>query len=927
MIGRPLGHYEILEPLGAGGMGEVYRARDTKLERDVAIKVLPEDFALDQERLARFDREAKVLASMNHANIAAIYGLEESDGVRFIAMECVEGETLADKLAAAGRIEAGEALEIARQITEALEAAHESGVIHRDLKPANVKVTPDGKVKVLDFGLAKAYEADGSPSEISPDLSHSPTVAAATRTGVILGTAAYMSPEQARGKPLDKRTDIWAFGCVLYEMLGGRRAFEGETVSDTMAAILKEEPDWGQVPAGIPWRISELLRRCLQKDPRQRLRDIGDARIEIEEVQSSPGDQDSIRGHAGSPPAWRRGLPWAIAAAAALGLVVGFSLAAILWGGTGSRMTRASVTWLSIPLPEELTTPYVHDNYPNRMVAISPDGSRIALVSGSAGEPLLHIRELDDLALRAIPGTESAYNPFFSSTGDFVCFFTDEGELKKVSLAEGSEPLTVARGIVSSIWAFGSWGDDGTIIYSTFHSGLFAVPQEGGTPVPVSSPRGNEAHLVPQILPGSRAVLFYTARAESTAVQTLPLDEADAVPTTLIEDASHPLYLASGHILYVQEGLPRARPFDLDALAFTGPAFSVPLHVAFDYLGAYDATPQLAVSRNGVLVYAPARTQYGHQTELVWVDREGTEEAFATLDVWRPKFQLSPDNRRLALEYRVGAKVLISLYDMERRVIESTLVTKKTVVGGQPVWTADGSEIITSHPAITSSSMSSVRADGTAPETELFRQEASWLFPFNLSADGKLLAYSYFRADTGSDIGVYEFGENGPAGEVLEFLATDDDEDTPRVSPDGRLIAYVDHSGAGNEIFVKPYPTGEARRVTTASGLAPLWSPDGKELFFQKSNLHGNRTVPGTATELWVVAIETEPELSIGAERLLFSGPLYGGGGDSGYYYDVSNDGRRFLMARRYVEDLQVRELIVVQNWFEVLREWERSGR
>ena len=282
---RYLGNYEILEPLGAGGMGEVYRARDTKLDRDVAIKVLPEDFATDPERLARFEREAKLLASLNHANIAMIHGFEDSGGVRFIAMELVEGETLAERLPTSGRLEVEETLEIARQIAEALEAAHENGVIHRDLKPANVVVTPEGKVKVLDFGLAKAYEADGSPSELSPDLSHSPTMAQATRTGVILGTAAYMSPEQARAKPVDKRSDIWAFGCVLYEMLSGRRAFDGETVSDTMAAILKEEPDWDLLPDGTQPALSRLIRRCVEKDPRRRLRDSGDARTELEDLR------------------------------------------------------------------------------------------------------------------------------------------------------------------------------------------------------------------------------------------------------------------------------------------------------------------------------------------------------------------------------------------------------------------------------------------------------------------------------------------------------------------------------------------------------------------------------------------------------------------------------------------------------------------
>ncbi len=471
MIGKTLGNYEILEPLGAGGMGEVYRARDTKLDRDVAIKVLPQDFSTDQDRLARFEREAKLLASLNHANIAAIYGLEDEGDQRFIVMEVVEGETLAERIASSGRIEVEEALDIARQIAEALEAAHENGVIHRGLKPANVKVTPDGKVKVLDFGLAKAYEADGSPSEISPDLSASPTAAAATRTGVIMGTAAYMSPEQARGKSVDRRTDIWAFGCVLYEMLTGRRTFDGDTVSDTMAAILKESPEWDALPPDTPAGIRRMLERCLRKLPAERLQHMGDARIEIIDSATEPH-------HAAQTMPSR--LPRVAAGVAASAILVVLAFLVGRMTTPSSSVGDAGIE-LSIVLPPEVAFSTFNDL---NAMALSLDGWTLVFVGESVAGSRLYRRDLEADGFTPIPNTDGATAVTFSPAGDRVAFVTF-GELRTVALdGSNADPELVANldvlGRSGRDYFDGfAWTESDTLVLGSAARGLYHAPASG----------------------------------------------------------------------------------------------------------------------------------------------------------------------------------------------------------------------------------------------------------------------------------------------------------------------------------------------------------------------------------------------------------------------------------------------------------------
>ena len=534
MLGQSIAHYRVTEKIGAGGMGEVYRARDTKLNRDVALKVLPEVFANDAERMARFRREAQVLASLNHPNIAAIYGLEESGGVPALVLELVEGPTLSERIRE-GALSCDEALNIAKQIADALEAAHDPGIIHRDLKPANVKVRDDGTVKVLDFGLAKALEG----SDAEEDVSNSPTLSiAATRTGVILGTAAYMSPEQAKGRKADRRSDVWAFGVVLFEMLTGRRVYTGETISEVLASVIKEEPDWDSLPEDTPAAVRKLLRRSLQKDPRQRLQAIGEARIALAEYEADSAASVLMTGPVAAPqPAWQRVLPWAVAA------VMTVAFIAALWGllrtpePVAGGVSRFDIDVSSLTLQRP-------SNGRGGYLAISPDGRRIAVLAREGEKVLLHQRMIDQLDFIPIPGTEGAYEPFFSPDSQWAAFFAD-GKLKKVPMA-GGVPLTLCE--LPGIAADGTWGDDGAIVFSV-PPNLYRVPAGGGTPEVVGKPDPESAttsFMWPSFLPGSRAVLFTNrgtlAQGSAFQIGVLPLDTREG--RILIESGAYPRYAA-----------------------------------------------------------------------------------------------------------------------------------------------------------------------------------------------------------------------------------------------------------------------------------------------------------------------------------------------------------------------------------------------
>jgi len=602
MIGKTLSHYKIIEKIGQGGMGVVYRAEDTNLSREVAIKVLPEQFTQDPQRLARFEREAKLLASLNHPNIAAIYGLEEAAGVRFLALELVEGETLAERVAK-GPVPVKEALEVCRQIAEGVEAAHDKGVIHRDLKPANVKVTPEGKVKILDFGLAKAFE-DEIPAA---DISQSPTLTEEmTRAGVILGTAAYMSPEQARGKAVDKRSDVFAFGCVLYELLTGTRAFGGETVTDTLAKILEGEPDWNVLSPTVPSTIRFLISRCLQKDPGKRLQHIDGARILIEEALTGETTASAIGLGGAVQPVPQR---WAMT----VGLVV---LGAVVAG---------LAVWLLIQpsSPEQVLNRFVITPSPDAplaeigfsVVAISSDGRRVVYVADSQGTRQLYVRSLDDFLATPIPGTEGTEGgPFFSPDGESIAFHA-AGQLKRVSVMGGS-PITLCD---VEVWAGGSWFED-TILFGTGAGGLYRVSAAGGEPeilATVDPNNGETGYATPDILPGGKAVLF-TINREAPPAEIAVLSLETGEKKILMEQGVRVHYSPTGHIVYViRTGSLMAVPFDLASLEVSGDPVSV-----LEGIRRYGSAPDYSLSPNGALVYVPDQE---YRYSPVWVDRKGTE--------------------------------------------------------------------------------------------------------------------------------------------------------------------------------------------------------------------------------------------------------------------------------------------------------------
>ncbi len=709
MIGQTLSHYKITDKLGEGGMGEVYRATDTKLNRDVALKVLPEAFAADRERMARFSREAQVLASLNHPNIASIYGLEDSDDKHDLVLELVEGATLAERIQV-GAIPLEESLKIALQMAEALEAAHDKGIIHRDLKPANVKITPEGKVKVLDFGLAKALE-DETPAT---DLTSSPT-RTGTAVGVIMGTAGYMSPEQARGQVVDKRTDIWAFGCVLYEVLTGKQAFGGETVTDILAAIVHEDPDWEALPEGTPRAIQRLLRRCLEKDPHDRLHHIADARIVIKYVLSEPVEDSGVGVATATPTWWQE--PTRLAVVGLMVLVAGVLLGFLLWNlAYDSQPPPPTVTRFSLPLPEDEAIP------PPPSLALSPDGTQLVYGAVRDNTRRLYLRAIDGLEAKEIPGAEGGYSPFFSPDGKWVGFFTlhtqVKGELKKWSLL-GGEPVTICE---VGIGRGASWGEDDTIVFGR-RPGLWRVSSNGGIPEPLI-PKGRLGF--PQILPGGKAVLF----RDGGQTKVLSLDTGQQ--STLMEGPDKARYLPTGHLIYQQGNSLLAAPFDLDALELQGTG--VP--VVDDVWLAEGMVPKFEVSRSGSLAYVPG-SEVDRADALVWVDRQGREEPFLETQMQLYNPRLSPDGKRLAV---------VAIKGQERRYIrtceiERCALSPLTSKGGNaPVWSPDASRLFFTVWE-KGPNMGWISADGSGEPEEVLERE-HFQFPTSLSSDGKVLVLS-----------------------------------------------------------------------------------------------------------------------------------------------------------------------------------------
>ena len=677
-IGSRLGHYDVTALIGEGGMGQVYQATDTTLDRNVALKVLPDAFTADPDRLARFEREAKVLASLNHPNIGAIYGLEKSGDTRALVLELIEGPTLADRIAQ-GPVPLDEALPIAKQIAEALEAAHEAGVIHRDLKPANIKVRDDGTVKVLDFGLAKAFQPDAS----DPALSQSPTIsltAAATQMGMVIGTAAYMAPEQAKGRPVDKRADVWAFGVVLFEMLTGARPFAGDDVSETLARVIDREPDWAALPDSVPPVLSSFLRRCLQKNPKKRIRDIGDVSLAMEGVFETTVTSLAEPGAVPQVQVWQRP-----AAVSLLALVAAIVTGVAVWSLTQPAPRPVSRSLLTPPPSMPLDVSFYVS------VALTPDGTRVVYRGSLNGQPHLFVRPLAALDATPLTGLGSSpVIPFISPDGNWVGFF-DDGRLQRVSILGG--PLVAVAGI-TGFPRGASWGSDDRIIFATAarDSGLLRVPLGGGQVEVLTTPdleRGEVDHYWPEILPGGQAVLFTittTGGLQNAQVAVLSLESGDY--DVLVPSGSNPRYVPTGHIVYGIGGTLRAVGFDLDSLTVT----SDPIPVVDDVVIGTFGGANFAVAHDGSLVYVRGSAGGGVEATLVWVDRDGGEESLAAEPDLYTDLSLSPDGTRLATRVdddQGGSD--IHIYDIARNNF-AQLTFSATEVG--PVWTPDGKRVV-----------------------------------------------------------------------------------------------------------------------------------------------------------------------------------------------------------------------------------------
>jgi eukaryotic-like serine/threonine-protein kinase len=876
--GIRLGSYEVLAPIGAGGMGEVYRARDTRLHRDVAIKILPELFAADPDRLMRFEREAKTLAALNHPNIAHVYGVEESPGGRALVMELVDGDDLAQQLAR-GPLPVDQALAVARDVAAALEAAHEAGIVHRDLKPANIKVRPDGTVKVLDFGLAKVAEPLGAGT----DAAHSPTFTspALTQMGVVLGTAAYMAPEQARGKAVDKRADIWAFGCVLYELLTGRVAFAGETMTDTLAAIMTRDLDLDALPSGTPPAVRRLLARCLERDPKQRLRDIGEARIALEAAER--GGPEPVAVDRPGVARWRAMVPWAIAAIAIL--------------------VAVAFTWLR-PVPAAMDLPALSYRLAlpglsmarNALPVVSPDGRRIAFVSGRR----LWVRDLDQLEPRQVSGVEDPQFPFWSPDGGQVAYL-HSGTLWRVPV-EGGRPVVIAamRANLGARTPGGVWRPDGSIVFATSAtgSGLLVVAEQGGemrTLYEQDAATEYDLHR-PSLLPDGDSLLFVVDRVDMgpDTIGVLSRGRRSDVLTIEGEVLDSPVYSPTGHIVYHRETTAPgvwAVPFSLERLETTGDPFLI---------AADGSWP--AVAASGALIYADE--EFTGLMRLSWVDRQGTvtpafPETFPAISSPR----LSADGHRLAAivrtDHNQSAAVVFDLRRQTRAIIE------RSVAGGAQVsWLGNERVAIagTTGPSGAAERLLVRHVDGTGRDEIEGRG-----FEPDGARDGSALVFVQVAPGTGADLW------HLASGMPRLLLGTPNHERHPALSPDASWLAYTSNQTGQLEVFLRPYPQdGPNVPVSSGGGQAPRWSPAGDRIYYRL----GTAGADGH-TGLMEVAVERrDGELTLGSPR-----PVTIPGGIETYPggFDVAPDGSRLIVVQNAGGGADP-SLIVLQNWVAQVR-------
>ena len=891
--GTRIGVYEVVSLLGAGGMGEVYRARDTKLGREVALKVLPEALAADPDRLARFHREAQVLAALNHPHIAAIHGFEDSGQVHALVMELVEGPTLADRIAP-GPIPLADALPIARQIAEALEAAHEQGIVHRDLKPSNVKVRDDGTVKVLDFGLAKLN--DSYASNASKALSLSPTItspAMVTGIGVILGTAAYMAPEQAKGRSVDRRADIWAFGAVLFEMLTGRRAFDGEDVTDLIVAVMSREPDWTALPGATPRAIRDLLKRCLDRDVTTRLRDIGEARVAIQRAIAHPEE---------GPPAAAvvatnsRGLRrmallgWAVAGAA---LVAAGAIAA--W--TSSRPASNPPSYRATLLPPD-KNPFTAAT-PATRFSISPDGRLIAfLAAGPDGMNRIWVRQLDSLEAQPLNGTENAVLVFWSYDSRRLAFAAG-GKLRVMSAA-GGPAVTIATMAANN---GGTWNRDDLILFPPDPGGgLFRVSAAGGTPVPVTrvdSAQDERGHWQPFFLPDGRHFLFHQTISKSHpngAVFVASID-GEEKPTLLIDWGSNAQY-ADGRILFTRDATLMAQPFDVDRLELRGEAVPIVEQIAVG--GSTGRSAAVSVSRTGVLVYQTGASNT--ESQLTWFDRAGKVISQLPMQGDLGDLQLSPDNNRVAVSILDPATRSRDLWLVD---VKRGIRTRFTFDAGDevtPMWSADGSQVIfTARPDTGGTGIVYRKpVTGLGEPVKLF-SSADQPLATSLSPDGStaLLTQSNFGSVTSSDVYQLPLAGGRPATPLLNGRFN---EAYAAYSPDGRWVAYQSNESGRGEVYVAPASGSAKWQVSQEGGSLARWRRDGKELFFI------------SLTERKLMAVEVNGSATgfdVGAVRALFTPGVRTS--SPRYPYDVAADGRFLFITGQ--EGSELRPLTLVVNW------------
>ena len=898
--GTRLGPYEVLSLLGAGGMGEVYRAKDSTLKREVALKVLPADVAKDRERLARFQREAEVLASLNHPHIAQIYGLEHAGDTFALVMELVEGEDLAQRIAR-GAIPLDEALPIARQIAEALEAAHEHGIIHRDLKPANIKVRPDGTVKVLDFGLAKAVDPTAGSSTTAMN---SPTLSIhATEAGLILGTAAYMSPEQARGKSVDKRTDIWALACVLFEMLTGKRAFQGDDATDTIVAVMSKEPDWSSLPV-LPPGIRRLLRRSLEKDPKRRLDSAAGARIEIDEaLGSSPAEVQ-----ASAPSSlWRRLLPWALVA----GLVITLAVAR----RTGEPGPRSPLyASLEAPPGFVLGSDTMFVSLPSRTpMVFTPDGRSLILELAQNGKRQLFQRSLDQPGARPIAGTEGARGHFISPDGKWIGFWV-ANEMKKVSVG-GGVPSTICATQATNGPYGSSWGAGDVIVFGDRGSGrIMKVSANGGTPAPFSAApvaTDNRQHVAPNFLPDGRRILYSdvsTYDATNSQLMVQSLDGGDA--RLVVSAATDGRFLPSGHLAFMRLGTLMTVPFDLAHAVTTGEPVAAMSGVAQSGVtGVLDVnhtgSGMFAVSSLGALAAVRGPVAGAVPSRLVWVTRDGkslSAEPPAGGPVGgRLIVRISPDEAYATVAVQTPMRRELWFADWKRAIwtLCDDCASERVVAE----WSHDGSQILLSREG----ALVAYRVDRSAASRVLLRESGRSLLPAKWLADGRIL---YLSSPDQSNFEIKVLEPGAESGRVVVPLGGGTE---PDVSPDGRWLAYRTGQGQQANVIVQAFPgPGSRTQVSAGYSVNPAWSADSRTLFYLRQGPEG------LGSTMFAVAVAPGAALTVGSPRELFHHPEFQQCGP-GRCFDVTADGQRFLLRERAPRRDSVTRMDLVTNWTSTL--------